>query len=132
MVDKAILLIDTDLGFLFWLGQALDRAGYEAFPARGIPQAVALLAEFHLTVGSVILNYSLPGAEKFIVGLRQSQNYLKVISLVESRQPLAPGVDGICCKPSEINERSRWELVQIVQKVVESGSAAMRFDSLHT
>lgn len=125
MVDKAVLLIDTDLGFLFWLGQALDRAGYEAFPARGIPQAIALLAEFHLTVGSVILNYSLPGAEGFIIGLRHSQNYLKVISLVEQEQPLPPGVDGICCKPPEINERSRWELVQMVQKVLEPSSVAM-------
>ena len=107
------------------MAKTLDRAGYEAFPARGITQAIALLAEFHLTVGSVILNYSLPGAESFIIGLRQSQNYLKVISLVEHQQALPPGVDGICCKPSEINERSRWELVQMVQRVIESSSVAM-------
>ena len=120
-MDKAILLIDTDLGFLFWLGQALDRAGYEAFPARGISDAIALLAALHLTVGSVILNYSLPGAENFIADLRRSQNHLKVISLVEYEQQfIPPGIDAVFCKPAEINERSRAELVQMVQKVVAS------------
>lgn len=125
-MDRAILLIDTDLGFLFWLGQALDRAGYEAFPARGIPDAIALLAELHLTVGSIILNFSLPGAEDFIAGLRHSQNHLKVISLVEYEQQFVPpGIDAVFCKPSEINERSKAELVQMVQKVVMFRSMAM-------
>jgi len=125
-VDRAILLIDTDLGFLFfWLGQALDRAGYEAFPARGIPDAIALLAALHLTVGSVILNYSLPGAENFVAGLRQSQNHLKVISLVDYEQEPISGVDAVFCKPAEINEHSRAELVQMVQKVVVFRSMAM-------
>jgi ActR/RegA family two-component response regulator len=124
-VDRAILLIDTDLGFLFWLGQALDRAGYEAFPARSIPDAIALLAALHLTVGSVILNYSLPGAENFVAGLRQSQNHLKVISLVEYEQEPIPGVDAAFCKPAEIDERSGAEMVQMVQKVVAFRSIAM-------
>ena len=124
-MDKAILLIDTDLGFLFWLGQALDRAGYEAFPARGISDAIALLAALHLTVGSVILNYSLPGAENFVAGLRQSQNHLKVISLVEYEQEPGPNIDAVFCKPAEINERSRAELVQMVQKVVVFRSMAI-------
>jgi DNA-binding response OmpR family regulator len=125
MVDKAILLIDTDLGFLFWLGQALDRAGYEAFPARSIPDAIALLADFHLTVGSVILNCLLPGADRFIATLRQSQNYLKVISLAEDEHEPVPGIDAVFCKPSEINERSKAELVRMVQKVVATTSVAM-------
>jgi len=124
-VDRAILLIDTDLGFLFWLGQALDRAGYEAFPAKGIPDAIALLADLHLTVGSVILNCSLPGAENFIAALRQSQNHLKVISLVEHEQSLISGIDAVLCKPSEINEHSKAELVKMVQRVVTFKSMAM-------
>ena len=125
MFDKAILLIDTDLGFLFWLGQALDRAGYEAFPARGIPQAISLVAELHLTVSSVILNCSLPGADNFIAKLRLSQNCLKVISLVGQEQTFIPGVDAVCCKPAEINERSKSDLVEMVHKLLVAGSVAM-------
>ena len=35
-MDTSILLIDSDLGLLFWLGRILDHAGYQAFPARSV------------------------------------------------------------------------------------------------
>lgn len=116
-MDRAILLIDTDLGFLFWLGRALDQAGYESFPARGVPNAITLLAELQLTVSLLILNCSLPGAEDFIADMRRLQK-LKVISVVEYGQTPIPGVDAVCCKPSEFSERSKAELVQLVQRVL--------------
>jgi ActR/RegA family two-component response regulator len=123
-VNRAILLIDTDLGFLFWLGRALDRAGYQSFPARDVPNAIALLAELHLTVGLLILNCSLPGAEDFIADLLRSQSNIKVISLVEYEQTFIPGIDAVCRKPSEISEQSKAELVKFVQSVLLPNSVA--------
>jgi len=124
-VDRAILLVDTDLGFLFWLGRALDQAGYEAFPARTIPDAMTLLVELHLTVGLLILNCSLPGAEDFVARMRHSRKNLKVISLV-GQEPLllTPGVDAICPKPSEINDRSKVAMLRIVHQVLPNTLAS--------
>ncbi len=116
---RAILLIDTDLGFLFWLGSALDHAGFQAFPARCVPDAINLLAELRLTVGALIVNLSLPNAEEFVARMRQSSKHLKIISLVEHEEFVPPtGIDGVCAKPAEVNDRSRAALVQTIHRIL--------------
>jgi hypothetical protein len=77
-----ILLMDPDIGFTFWLGELLDRAGFEAFPAKDIPDAEQLLKRLPVTVELVILDCTLRGAEGFISGLRQEQQNLKTICTV--------------------------------------------------
>jgi len=120
-VGNAILLIDTNLGFLFWLGSLLDRAGYNAFPARSVPDAAELLRELHLKISLLILNCALPGADGFIESTRSTQKHLKVICLVEEEdrqaQP-APGVDAVCAKPVEINARTEEQLLKLVHEVL--------------
>ncbi|HKE24889.1 MAG TPA: hypothetical protein VKB88_21150 [Bryobacteraceae bacterium] len=49
---KAVLIIDGDLGFVFWLGKLLADAGYQALPAKGFSEANALLDEMQ-PVGEV-------------------------------------------------------------------------------
>jgi DNA-binding response OmpR family regulator len=121
----AILLIDTDLGFLFWLGRMLDKGGYKAFPAKSVPDAVALLADLHLTVNLVILNWSLPGAEGLVAAMRQAWENLKVISLAtDERAPVAAGADAVCCKPVELYERSRTMWLQAVREVLSPETVA--------
>ena len=40
---RSILIVDSDLGFVFWLGRALHDAGYEALPAKDVPEATAII-----------------------------------------------------------------------------------------
>ena len=40
---RTILIVDSDLGFVFWLGRALHDAGYEALPAKDVPEATAII-----------------------------------------------------------------------------------------
>jgi DNA-binding response OmpR family regulator len=116
-VDRTILLIDTDLGFLFWLGTTLDQAGFDAFPARTVPDAITLLVQLHLGVGMLILNFGLPGADEFVANMRQWNNRLKVISLVSQGEWRdAPGADAVCYKPVRITDQARAELLHIIQK----------------
>ena len=61
MPSKTILITDRDLGFVFWLGQLLDDAGYQALPARSSVDAIALQNQFHLKIDLLILNPSLVG-----------------------------------------------------------------------
>ena len=58
---KNILIVDNDLGFVFWLCQALDAAGYETLPAKGVPEAVALLDELEVWVDVLMVRRTLPG-----------------------------------------------------------------------
>jgi len=121
----AILLVDSDLGFVFWLGRELDRAGYEAFPARSVPDALKLIAELHLSVGLVILSDSLPGAPKLISTLRQAQSHPKIILLVENaHEPHHVGVDAQCVRPGRICENSRAEWLQMTQRVLSRKATA--------
>lgn len=126
-METAVLLIDSDLGFLFWLGRALDHAGYEAYPARNVADAITLVSQLQLKVGVLILNCLLPGASEFIATQRLARPNLKVIAIAGTGadQTFCPAeVDAVCCKPAEINEFTKNELVQLVQRVLSLNSFA--------
>ncbi len=76
-----ILILDNNLGFAFWLGQALSTANCEALPAMNVREANALIGHFKLDIDLVILNPSVPGAADFTRNLRQQQGHLRVATL---------------------------------------------------
>jgi hypothetical protein len=40
-IAKTVLIVDEDLGFVFWLGRLLTETGYQAWPARsGVEAAI--------------------------------------------------------------------------------------------
>lgn len=124
-MDGAILLIDRDLGLLFWLGHVLDHAGFQAFPARTVPDAASLLAELHLTIGVLILDCCLPGAEDLIVSMRRSRRFLKVICLGGDVPHIcARGVDAVCSRPDGFTERSKAKWVKAVREVMSASAVA--------
>jgi DNA-binding response OmpR family regulator len=76
-----ILILDNNLGFAFWLGQALSTSNCEALPAMNVTEATALIGRFKLEVDLVILNPSVPGAADFTQTLRRQQGHLRVATL---------------------------------------------------
>jgi len=124
-MSSAIVLIDKDLGYLYWLTLAVNSAGFEALPATNVPDAVGLVAALHATIGGVFLDCSLRGAPDFIANIRRSENCAKVISLVGSFQsPPLVQVDGICRKPVAADEQSKAELMRTVHDILLPDSRA--------
>ena len=78
---KNILIVENDLGFIFWLGGALMAADYRPWPAGGVSEANALTGKTAIAIDLLIVNPSLPGVSKLIAVLRRSQAKLKVIAL---------------------------------------------------
>lgn len=76
-----ILILDDDLGFALWLGQALSAATCRVLPASSVTEAAALISHFDLTVDLVILNPSVAGGRDFTHTLRREQGYLRVATL---------------------------------------------------
>ena len=76
-----ILLVDSDLGFTFWLGQLLDQAGYEAFPAKNVADAIQLLDQLKFQIHLLVLNPALEGAASFAAVLRHSQPHIKIVAV---------------------------------------------------
>ena len=111
---ETILLIDSDLGFVFWLGQILDRAGYDALPAKSVPDALALLAELPIHLDLLILDPYLPGAGSFVTTLRAAQPQLRVLN-VTAAGSVPPDVGAVYRKPTQFLENTQAEWLQIVR-----------------
>lgn len=87
-MSLCLLVVDSDLGFAFWLAKILDNAGYEAFPAREIHEAFVLLREMpslESNLRMIIVNSDQPSAEKLVSYCRRhGQPDLVVIWLLDN------------------------------------------------
>ena len=117
-VNRTVLVIGSDLGFVFWLGRALDQAGYEAFPARSVDAAAETVSDFHLSPALVILTASLPGSNELIQDLKRSQGPLRVLFLAETANGSHVIADNVYPRPSEMTEESKAELLKAVSAVL--------------
>jgi DNA-binding NtrC family response regulator len=117
---KTVLIVDDDLGFAFWLGQALDRAGYEAWPAQGVTAAESLLAEVKLQIDLLVINASLPRALALATYLGRNRADFKVIAVYEEPGDVVRPffeASAVHDKPEAINAETASEWVQIVRNV---------------
>ena len=118
---KTVLLVDDDLGFAFWLGQALDRAGYETWPAQSVPAAESLLATVRLPVDLLVINVSLPRAPAFAIHLGRTRADFKVIAVYEGPDDVVqpfPEASAAHHKPTTIDTVAKLEWVQLVACVL--------------
>lgn len=130
---RTVLLVDEDLGFAFWLGRALDGAGYETWPARSVAAAESLLSEVRLGVDFLVINASLPRARSFATHLGRSRADFRVIAICEESGAVQTffGATAIHTKPKAINAATAFEWVQIVRRVQIAGVAHHGLQVLH-
>jgi ActR/RegA family two-component response regulator len=97
---KTALLIDDDLGFLFWLADVLSEAGYQAYSAERFAEAAWLLAEIHGGVDLAIVNLRLPEAVSVVKLLGSSPRPPEIMVLGAVEPGAAqPGVTAWLCQP---------------------------------
>ena len=115
---RTVLIVDSDLGFVFWLGQALDVAGYEALPAKSAAEAKTLVRELKVTVDVLVANPNAPGVAALAEHLNRSQGHLSLIALVNNdnetfpEQPFPAVRKRRACRGDEV---SRFEWVHLIQ-----------------
>jgi hypothetical protein len=129
-IEKAnrptVLIVDRDLGFVFWLGQGLDAAGYLALPAKSCEDASDLLNQLNIAIDLLILGNSCAGANVFCETLRHSQRCLKVIVAVsdwERPSPPFPRADAARHKTTCWDEISKLEWLETIEAVLSPGCA---------
>lgn len=118
--SATILLVDPDLGFVFWLGQALDLAGYNAIPAKSVRSASDLIQQHKLVVHILVIDPFLPDAFAFISRLRQSHVNLHVIAAIpEDWEDLPPmtEVDATIRKPRHLTAVATLPWINLVQRL---------------
>ncbi len=124
-MNRTVLIVGPDLGFVFWLGRALDEAGYEAFPARTVDAAAETVSDFHLNPGLVILTASMQGSDELIAELRRSQQHLRVLYLAEAANNATHFIaDRVYPRPAEMTEKAKAELLEAVSTILMDNSVA--------
>lgn len=131
-----ILILDHDLGFLFWMANVLEPFGYEVVPADKVSYALRLIRKWQLRVDLLMLNPCIEGAVEFTETLRRRmRNHLKVVVLVSGEQSLsdyqAIGADAVRTKPAArdfpepgaAQAALQAEWVRFIQKILGSSTA---------
>lgn len=119
-----MLLVDHDLGFVFWLGRLVDKIGYEAYPAKSVRDAFELISKLHLFISLVIVNQSMPEAAFLIRWLRGANKDLKVILTGENESPWLPWeADAQCAKSNRFGEGAEQEWDQLIRSVFLQSAA---------
>ena len=118
---KTVLIVADDLGFAFWLGQALDRAGCQTWPARSVAAAESLVAELKLSVDLLVIAASLCQAPVFATRLSRATEDFKVIAVYDEWSDAMgpfPGASAVHQKPQTINTATRLEWVRLVLRLL--------------
>jgi DNA-binding response OmpR family regulator len=115
---KTILIVDTDLGFVFWLGRILDNAGFEALPAKTVADAANLLSWLSVRLDLLVINPSCSHTIAFVEE-RRSDGLLKIIGIHdgESHDEVA-GINVWLKKPEQTDELSGVEWLQRIESVL--------------
>jgi DNA-binding response OmpR family regulator len=120
---KTVLIVDEDLGFVFWLGHLLNSAGYQVWPARNGEDAAALMEELGAELDLLIIDPNLRGAAAFLETQRNSRDFHTIA--LERRQewvgPLA-GIDIALAKPPHPDELSGLEWITAIRNLLSSDS----------
>jgi hypothetical protein len=118
---KTVLIVDNDLGFAFWLGHALDQAGFYALPAVSASGASKLLAELGMSPDLVVINAALPDAASFVADLRLGRTGLKVITVVDDPEeppPVFLQANLVEHKPPVTDESAREDWVETIRMIL--------------
>ena len=116
---KNILIVENDLGFIFWLGAALAAAEYQPWPACSVSDAMKLVERATLPIDLLIIDPSAQGVSKLVAFLRRSRPELKLMALGAESKTTLTGVSAWRRKPGPAQEpvKQQQEWVEAVKGV---------------
>jgi DNA-binding response OmpR family regulator len=118
---KTVLIVDEDLGFVFWLGHLLNNAGYQVWPARNGEDAAALMEELGAELDLLIIDPNLRGSAAFMEAQRSSRAFHTIaLERPEEWARPAAGVDIALAKPQHPDELSGLEWIAAIQNLIPS------------
>jgi len=108
-----LLVVDNDVGFVWWLGEIFTEAGYHVVPALNCSQALTAIKKFHLQINLLVVNPALIGAVRLVTSLECTRYDLRIVLIREGPIGLKyPGFryDAALTRPSgwEPISRTDW------------------------
>jgi hypothetical protein len=107
------LIIDSDVGFMMWLGELFTELGWQAIPALSCRQALTLTKRLELPIRILIVNPEMRGAERTVKVLTAANPGVRLVLI---RDPASDCV-GVQANPIGLQTRftlerpSPWETI---------------------
>jgi hypothetical protein len=118
LCGATVLIVDNDLGFVFWIGEIFTAVGCHAVPTLDCTEAISITRELNLKIDLVVVNPQLPGVTAMMRTL-QGPN-LKTIAIRDRRVQAIRTfpADAILERPSGREPISREEWVDRVREIL--------------
>lgn len=118
--EPTALIVDDDLGFVYWIGERFHEAGYQPVPALNVRQAASLIKELDLKIAVVVVNPGLRGAPTFIKTLSQTRSVVKIILIRDPHVSTTVEVRAhtIVERPSGWEPASRHEWLRKLRRIL--------------
>lgn len=75
-----VLIVDENLGFLFWLGDIVTETGCLSVPALNSLQAIFFVRELKVEIDLLIVNPTLAGVSEMIQTINNAQHSFQIVS----------------------------------------------------
>jgi hypothetical protein len=118
---NSALIVDSDPGFLFWLGGMLGVLDAPCCPARSIQEALDRLESDGFVPELIIVNPALPGAAEFVHEMRGTRGHLPIIAAIEPAAEMRSGLDRydvVQSKPAVPDEKAASQWMEVIRRAL--------------
>jgi hypothetical protein len=114
----AALIVDDDVGLIFWLGEIFGKAGWNVVPALNCRQAVSLAVMWESHIDLIVANPALDGVVEMVQTL--SRVHRPKVAVIRDRD-VEPDIfaDATVDRPDMSSSLSRAESAEQVGKLLK-------------
>jgi hypothetical protein len=114
-----VLIVDEDLGFVWWLSGIFSEAGCQVVPALNAGDSASMTSELDLDVDVLVVNPALAGVSEMIESLSRSRSP-KIVTIREhDKEDGAVYADATLERPSGLGAISQQDWLGCVRRLVK-------------
>jgi ActR/RegA family two-component response regulator len=123
---QTVLIVDDDIGFVWWLGDILNEAGCKALPALTSEEAIDITKRLGLQPDLIIFNPTLAEAGRVLQIFLQAKPDLKIVTIGSGFSELTTSthVRGVLERPAASEPILRADWLQKVRRLLKKVEAA--------
>lgn len=112
-----ILILDHDLGFRFWLGMVLSKAGHTPLPVPSVSDAKLLMRELNFIPNILVMDTAVRGAMKLMTASLKSNRHIRVLAISDDSPNVAniPGVTATLPRPTGADPSTQAIWVECIE-----------------
>lgn len=118
---KNVLILDSDIGFIFWLAKLLVEENYQPWPACSVLDANSIMNRRHLApLDLLVVNPSIHGASHLIDTMRRKQPDLKILAVDPMNDRQVRGVNAWRARPHSADQSAKQKWLRDIHRLLRS------------